>query len=120
MISHPYRLLAVGLLALPISAANAHTGVRSSTPRGGATVAAMPRIVTVTLVTPPIRLVSATVTRPGADATKSARLNPRNARQIQIFTKPAKPGLYTVRWSILGVDGHTVSGKISFRVRVKR
>lgn len=111
------RLVAVGLLTLPVSSAVAHTGLRSSSPAAGSSVRAMPAVVTITLQSPPIRLVTARVTRPGANATKSARLNPRNARQIQITTRPAKPGLYTASWTIFGPDGHTVSGKFTFRVR---
>ncbi len=111
------RLITLGLLAVPISTAVAHTSVRSSSPPAGSTIRAMPPVVTITLASPPIRLVTARVARRGADVTKSARLNPRNARQIQITTRPAKPGVYTASWMIIGPDGHRVSGKITFTVR---
>lgn len=84
MISPPSACWRSACLPFPLPPRNAHTGVRSSSPSSGAIVMAMSPIVTVTVVAPPIRL--ARLTRPGADATRSARLNSRNARQIQIFT----------------------------------
>jgi len=43
--------------------------------------------------------------------------DPRNASRLRVALKSVRAGTYTAAWTIVGVDGHTQSGVLSFRVR---
>ena len=114
-------LAAALALALP-AAAVAHTEVRSSSPRAGATLTRVPTTMAVTFGEPIGRLGTMTMTRNGAgDLVRSARIAPRNAHTALISLKRPGParqaGRYRLTWRITGADGHRLTGTIAFRVR---
>ncbi len=62
------------------------------------------------------------VTRNGRqDLARSSRIAARDARTVVVSLKRPGPknqnGTYRVNWRVTGVDGHTVNGVVSFRVK---
>src|SRR5262245_45476737 len=116
-------LAAAGCVAsLGAATALAHSEVESITPRAGATLARTPATVTLRYDGPiqPIR--SITVSRNGEqNLAKGSRISPRDARRVTVALKRPGPrkrnGTYRVSWRVTGVDGHTVSGVVAFRVK---
>lgn len=110
---------AVALIAAP--AAMAHSGLRSTTPRSGSVVQALPATVTFTFGDRLLRVVSVQVVdSAGVDHARSSRLDPRNAARVVVATRRSTPSRYTVRWKVQSEDGHSEAGAFSFRVRAGR
>ncbi|HWH13310.1 MAG TPA: copper resistance CopC family protein [Miltoncostaeaceae bacterium] len=109
-------LLAVAALAV-VDPAAAHTGLTSSSPRAGARVAALPAVV-VLQFSAPIRPVRVQITdRLGGGHVRRMRRDPRDARRVRVRTRPGPAGRYTVRWRVLGPDGHLLTGTFRFTAR---
>jgi methionine-rich copper-binding protein CopC len=116
-------LAAAGCVAsLGAATALGHSEVQSSTPQAGATVPRTPGTVTLRYDDPIQRVRAITVTRNGGqNLAKSARISPRDARRVTVTLKrpgvEKQNGTYRVSWRVTGIDGHTVSGVVAFRVR---
>jgi len=116
-------LAAAGCVAsLGAATALGHSGVESSTPRNGAQLARTPATVTLRYDDPIQRIRTIRVTRNGRqDLVRSSRIAARDARTVVVSLKRPGPknqnGTYRVNWSVTGVDGHTVNGVVSFRVK---
>jgi copper resistance protein C len=116
-------LAAAGCVAsLGAAAALGHSEVESSSPRSGATLARTPATVTLRYDDPIQRIRAITVRRNGGpDLATSSRISPRDARRVTVTLKRPGPkkqnGTYRVRWRVTGVDGHTVTGVVAFRVK---
>ncbi|HSJ73259.1 MAG TPA: copper resistance CopC family protein [Miltoncostaeaceae bacterium] len=114
---------AAGCVAsLGAATALGHSVVESSTPKQGAKLARTPVTVTLRYDEPIQRIGTITVTRNGRqNLARSSRIAPRDATRITIsLRRPGaknQNGTYRVRWRVTGVDGHTVSGVVSFRVK---
>jgi methionine-rich copper-binding protein CopC len=48
------------------------------------------------------------------------RLAPDNPKLLSVGLKPLTPGVYTVKFRVLSVDGHVVTNQFSFTVRGSR
>jgi methionine-rich copper-binding protein CopC len=46
----------------------------------------------------------------------NSRIEPAGPNWLTAPLPPLEPGLYTVRWRVLTVDGHLSGGSFSFRV----
>lgn len=46
-----------------------------------------------------------------------AAVTPDDARRLRVSLPPLRPGLYTVRFRVLSVDGHVVESSFPFTVR---
>ena len=46
-----------------------------------------------------------------------ARLSAQDARLLELNLPGLSPGQYTVRYQVLSVDGHTVKGSFTFRLK---
>lgn len=106
-------------LALAVSGTgSAHSGAPVTTPKPGATVAALPATVSITFGDRLARVNRVTVVdSKGANHARSARLDARNAARVLVRTSAPVPGAYTVRWQVTSEDGHVQSGSFPFRVR---
>jgi methionine-rich copper-binding protein CopC len=116
----------LGLAAAATLAAAApalgHSELRSTSPSQGATLSSLPKQVTVTYAEPLGRVTGAKVTRNRrGNLVASVRLSPRDARTVVITLKrpgpKAQTGTYRAAWSVIGADGHRVTGLVAFRVR---
>ena len=110
-------LLAAGAIATAAAPALAHTALVSSGPAKGAVVKHLPKTVVLNFGEPLQTVTSADVLRGATDHARSARLNPRNARQVRIATRNDRVGRYTVKVRIVTADGHTQQVSYTFRVR---
>lgn len=95
----------------------AHTALRSSNPPAGALVGAAPRVVVLTF-NEPVRPRTVTVRDSRSrNLVVSVTRDARDARRIRARVRVGAGGLHRVRWTVLGADGHPVSGAYAFRVR---
>ena len=46
----------------------------------------------------------------------SAHVDPSNPLLLRASLQPLEPGIYTVVWRVLSVDGHVTEGRFTFRV----
>jgi copper transport protein len=120
-----HRSVALGILAIVIAAAamltmapaaNAHAAFRSVTPADGATVTAPPAAVVIEF------------TRDVGDNVREATLVPPTGSELEeswnadgvriTITPPARmeAGTWTVRWRVLGGDGHPLTGTSTFTI----
>ena len=108
--------LILGAVAAP---ALAHSELVSSTPAKGSTVKHLPRTVVLTFSEPLAKVTSVKLLHYGVhDHATSARLNPRNARQVLVRTAMDEAGVYTVRALVVADDGHREI--ITYKFTVKR
>lgn len=113
--------VAASVIALAVAGtASAHSGLESTSPRKGATIATLPGSVTLTFEGQIGRVVSVRVTRRGSTTnyvTKVGR-DPRNVARVKATLRRVGPaGLYTVAWKVRSADGHLESGAFGFRTR---
>lgn len=107
--------LGAGLaLALAAAPAYAHTGLTSSNPGDGATVAAPPAQVVLTFTEAPAALgAQVVVTGPAGPVSAGApRLD--NLDVVQDVQPSAPAGRYTVEWRLTSDDGHPITGTLGF------
>jgi methionine-rich copper-binding protein CopC len=107
-------LLVVGFLLA--HGASAHTGLASSEPAAGATVAA-PIAEIVLTFSGEVRLTAVGLTdSSGADKTLGAFTHATAVMFAISIDEPLAPGDYTITWRAVGADTHVVSGEIPFSV----
>lgn len=108
-------LLGLVTIALLVPTAAGHTGLSSARPADGATVRIAPERVALTFAQPLARPGEVTVTGPsGSELAGPPRQDPRDARRVIVELGADGAGAYRVRWSIIGADGHAVSGTSGF------
>jgi len=49
--------------------------------------------------------------------TEPARVSPQNAKLLELALPVLPPGIYSVRYKVLSVDGHTVKASYTFTVK---
>jgi copper transport protein len=112
---------AIAVLAAPVAStpALAHTSIASTSPRDGVVVAAPPAAVVVTYAEALGAVEGGEVRSGGRTLSGPARIAAADVRRvvIPIRADPAPAGGYVATWSVVGADGHTLEGSISFRVR---
>ena len=110
-------LLAALVSMVFVAAAAAHVEFISSSPPAGANLSSAPSEVTITFddeLDPDLS--SFTVTGPGAVEVGAGEVD-LSVADRNLMTGPVTvtvPGVYTVAWSVAGVDGHGLEGTFSF------
>ena len=96
-------------------AANAHTGLRETTPENGATVKSAPTEINL-IFSADVRLIKLELMGVGHEMTTSFEPN-ANAQARYTFETPGMhPGKFTVNWAAIGADGHTLTDSFEFEV----
>jgi copper resistance protein C len=114
------RLLAVALLLFAPSCAAAHAFPDHSEPRVGHTVDASPPAVRIWF-DGQIEPVFSKLRVEDADKRQvdkgDSRVDPADARILEVGLPPLPPGRYRVFWSVVARDGHRTEGDFAFRVK---
>jgi copper resistance protein C len=118
------RALGVALaLCLGSHAAFAHAYLEKAVPAQRATLFASPERVQLWFNE---RLEAAFCSLTVTDASNNkvdqgdVRVAPDNPKLLSVGLKPLTPGVYTVKFRVLSVDGHVVNNQFSFTVRGSR
>ena len=114
-------LLAAACLAAACAAASpaaGHSSVERVQPAQGAVLRAAPAQVRVTYGAPLASVASAGARVGSRDLAGDPRIDPADARRLVIPLREGVPGAYRVSWVVVGADGHALSGRTGFRVRV--
>jgi methionine-rich copper-binding protein CopC len=108
--------IVVGVIALAPLSASAHASLASSNPADKSQVATMPTEVSVTL-TEPVRQ-PASISVMSADGTEinSETVTVLDDTATTAIDGPVAAGDYTMKYRIISVDGHTVTGTVGFEV----
>jgi methionine-rich copper-binding protein CopC len=120
-VSAPTAVILVGLLALAgmPDVGEAHAALVSSVPAARATVSASPPRVTLTFnepLEPAYARVSVWDGAGGQVDLKDAAVDRDNPKILGVSLPPLAPGLYSVRYRVLSVDGHVVEASFGFSV----
>jgi len=111
--------LIAGAVALPSGTAMAHNTLLSSDPADGATLSVAPAQIT-WVFDRTVPLVTMTVTLTDATGARSELLGSIHgaAGDTQVVTPlpPLQPGPVSVRWRLVGPDGHPVTGRVEFAI----
>ncbi len=111
---------AVGLaIAMSIACvASAHSFPESETPSAGQKVATTPSEVTINFDAP-IEKLFAKLEVAGADGKNEAAGAPQisdDGRHLSVKVASLKPGDYTVKWAVVGIDTHHTEGSYTFSI----
>jgi len=107
---------AAAMLAIAAPAAMPHAELVKTNPKAGATVAKLPKVITLTFNEALGRAFPATVRHDDMNHAGRTRINPRNRKQVQIFTTGNMAERFTVRWRVTSADGYSVRGSFRFTV----
>ena len=111
------RIVMISLAsALALTTANlyAHTALKASLPAAGAVVNMAPAELKLTF-TEPVRLVKVEILHMGQHALDTGFKPTTEAKAEFVIGMPSlSPAGYTVNWSAIGDDGHTVSNSFAF------
>lgn len=111
--------LIVGIGLLPAGSVRAHNGLSSSNPADGATLAAAPSSISLVFTGDvPLDSVSMEIIDTSAVRTELTGFTHGPAGDTEVLAPlPAlSAGVSTVRWRLVGPDGHVVSGRIQFTI----
>jgi methionine-rich copper-binding protein CopC len=111
-----FKFMIVPVLAMPLAAARAHAILMESTPAVNATVAG-----------PAVDVMLRYNTRIDGTRSRLTLTLPDRSTQVLPITETATedalvttarlaPGLYSLRWQVLAVDGHITRGDVPFTV----
>lgn len=116
--THVTATIVAAIVGLGAPAALAHVKVTSSSPAAGATVAKLPKAISVTFSTVLLKAQSATLTGPGGkNHAAGVKLDPTKRTRVLVTTKNPKPGRYTLALTVVGSDAHVIKASVSFRVK---
>lgn len=107
---------AAALLAVGAPAAMPHASLVKTSPKAGAKVKNLPKVITLTFNEPIGRAFPGTVKHEGMNHASRTRVNPRNRRQVQIFTSGNMAETFRVTWRVVSADGHAIRGSFRFTV----
>lgn len=105
------------MLAVAAPAAMPHAELTKTNPKAGSTVTKLPKVITLTFGEAIGKAFPATVKHEGMNHAGRTRVNPRNRRQVQIFTTGNMDATFRVTWKVTSADGHTVRGSFRFVVK---
>lgn len=111
------RVICLLAAALGSSAAMAHAVVKKSSPAHGARLSSAPAQVTIQFNENIEPMFSTATLQNGIGATvptHRATIDPASPATLRLEMPNLAPGLYAVKWSTVGVDGHRRTGKIAF------
>lgn len=106
------------LFAFP-SLASAHTGLASSNPSEGQVISEPMKQITLEFETSLEDLSTLTLTHEGKEI-KPKDIAVQGNKMIANLSDNLKNGEYTIKWKIVGEDGHPITGQIVFDVQVKQ
>ena len=111
-------LIVVGVLFGTASTAAAHNSLESSVPADGTTVTASPGTMQLRFVKDvPLETLTVTLTDPSGVRTKLVgSANGTSAKDVVTPLPLLADGAYTIRWRLVGDDGHAITGRIEFAV----
>jgi len=98
--------------------ASAHSFPESQTPSAGQKLASAPAEVTINFDAP-IEKLFAKLEVTGADGRDEAAGAPRisdDGRHMSVKVASLKPGDYTVKWAVVGIDTHHTEGSYTFSI----
>ncbi|MBU8772655.1 copper resistance CopC family protein [Cytobacillus oceanisediminis] len=98
------------------SMATAHTGLESSTPKSGQIVTEDLNEITLTFAGEIESLSTMTLVMEGQEIPFSD-VEPNGKQMSGTLEAPLENGSYVIRWSIVGEDGHQITGEIPFTVK---
>ena len=99
-------------------AASAHSFPESQTPSAGQKLASAPAEVTINFDAP-IEKLFAKLEVTGADGRDEAAGAPQisdDGRHMSVKVASLKPGDYTVKWAVVGIDTHHTEGSYTFSI----
>ena len=114
-------LYVLALLAIVVSnptAASAHSFPEKESPSAGEKVASPPSEVAIDFDAP-IEKLFARLEVEGADGANQAVGRPRvsdDGTRLSVKVAALKPGDYTVKWAVVGIDTHHTEGSYTFSV----
>jgi methionine-rich copper-binding protein CopC len=98
--------------------ASAHSFPESQTPSAGQKLASAPAAVTINFDAP-IEKLFAKLEVTGADGRDEAAGAPQisnDGRHMSVKVASLKPGDYTVKWAVVGIDTHHTEGSYTFSI----
>jgi copper resistance protein C len=98
--------------------ASAHSFPESQTPSAGQKVSFAPAEVTINFDAP-IEKLFAKLEVTGADGKNEAAAAPQvsdDGRRLSVKVGALKPGDYTVKWAVVGIDTHHTEGSYTFSI----
>jgi methionine-rich copper-binding protein CopC len=119
-VSWPRRAVACALVLAAVvlgsaSPAHAHARLLSATPAPGSTAASAPTEIRLTFDGPPYGYgLGVVVLTAAGKHVESGRVRVDGDTVVQPLGALPAPGTYTVRWRVVSVDGHPVSGQYAF------
>jgi copper resistance protein C len=108
------------LLMITVAGVGAHAFPERSDPRVGAVVRTAPTEVRIWFdgdLEPAFSRVAVTDGSGQRIDRGDSHVDPRNRRLLQVGLPPLVPGVYTVTWSVLAVDGHRTQGDYRFTLK---
>ena len=114
-------ILVAAVVAIAMSnamMASAHSFPESQTPSAGQTVPSAPAEVTINFDAP-IEKLFAKLEVTGADGKNEAAAAPQvsdDGRRLSVKVGALKPGDYTVKWAVVGIDTHHTEGSYAFSI----
>lgn len=125
MIAHlRVLLLWVVLLgtAARISPASAHVFFERAEPRVGSVIEAPPPMITIWFdgqIEPAFSTVVVTDAAERRVDREDARVGADDPMRLAVSLPPLPPGIYTVVWRVVALDGHPTEGRFTFTVKTK-
>ncbi|KON90007.1 hypothetical protein AF332_26450 [Sporosarcina globispora] len=98
------------------SMTSAHTGLESSAPESGQVVTEDLNEITLTFAGEIESLSTMTLVREGQEILLS-NVEPNGKQMSGTLESPLENGSYVINWSIVGEDGHQITGEIPFTVK---
>ncbi|MGH7397392.1 MAG: copper resistance CopC family protein [Candidatus Rokuibacteriota bacterium] len=117
--------LALALLVAPLSGtpAGAHASLVRSAPAHRAVLGQMPERVQLWFnerLEPAYSTVSVWSEAGAQVDARDATVDPDDSRRLSVALRAREPGLYTVQYRVLSVDGHIVDNRFTFTVKGAR
>jgi copper resistance protein C len=113
-----YTVTALAIVIANAIVVSAHSFPETEIPSAGQTVSTAPAEVTINFDAP-IEKLFAKLEVTGADGTNEAVGAPQisdDARRMSVKVSSLKPGDYTVKWAVVGIDTHHTEGSYTFTV----
>ncbi|TLS37009.1 copper resistance CopC family protein [Pseudalkalibacillus caeni] len=110
-------LLLIGLLLIPFQLVQAHSGLESADPAPDAVVERSVQNLTLFFNT---KIEQNSSFQLFNDSGNEVQINNRTTEENMLYGETSEPlsnGKYTVRWNIIGKDGHPIEGEYSFTVK---
>lgn len=114
------RLAATALLAVASQFASAHAFPTHQVPAAGGTVPTSTNSVAIDFddgLEPAFSNITVVNASGAAVADGKASIDKANARHMAVALKPLTPGVYTVTWVAVALDGHRTTGHYTFTAK---